>query len=333
MIIYSVRVEKGVFMRFPRQKIKGKGCYYHITNHVSGPRGALPFTEENKEVGFQIVEMLQKLYCIEVISLCWMSNHFHLIVYSPGTKPSIKKVVKRYNSFYKYEIYDHPPLDAKADPKRCDKIANKLIDISEFMRSLQQRFTCRFNKNNNRQGPLWKSRFWSCILEGPAALWECVKYVELNPVRAEIVRDPRKYEYSTWGQFGKKRNHPFYKSFVKHMERNSTRRRSKYRKDGIRISVMELFELEVKTIMDLEGWLSEDEKKKLYESAKTKGETLFNRFLIRVSNWTSGMIIGSSHFVENTAKLFYQSDFIEKKKTYGDDSLGDNLVCFHRGRA
>ena len=85
--------------------------------------------------------------------------------------------------------------------------------------------------------------------------------------------------------------------------------------------------------MDLEGWLSEDEKKKLYESAKTKGETLFNRFLIRVSNWTSGMIIGSSRFVENTAKLFYQSDFIEKKKTYGDDSLGDNLVCFHRGRA
>ena len=149
MFICSVRVKKGVCMRFPRLKIKGKGCYYHITNHVSGPRGALPFTEEDKEMGFQIVRRLLELYCIEVISLCWMSNHFHLIVYCSGKIPSINKVVKRYNSFYKHEIYDHPPLDAKADPERCDKIASKLIDISEFMRSLQQRFTCRFNKNNN----------------------------------------------------------------------------------------------------------------------------------------------------------------------------------------
>ncbi|MGB3977295.1 MAG: hypothetical protein WBM27_12940 [bacterium] len=117
------------------------------------------------------------------------------------------------------------------------------------------------------------------------------------------------------------------------MEKNSSRRRSKYSKDGIRINVLELFELEIKNILLLEGRLSEDEKKKMYESAKIKGETLFNRFLIRVSNWTSGMIIGSSSFVANTAKLFYQSDFIKKKKIFGNDSLGDYLVCFHKGRA
>lgn len=320
-------------MRFPRQKIKGKGCYYHLVNRVSGPRGALPFTEEDKKRGFQILRLLLKLFYVEVISACWMGNHFHLIVYCPGKKPPIDKVVKQYNSFYKHEIYDHPPLDAKADPKRCDKVAYKLIDISEFMRSFQQRFTCWFNKRNNREGPLWKNRFWSCILEGPSALWECAKYLELNPVRAGLVNDPQQYEYSTWGQFGREQNHPFLKYFVKHMERNSRRRRSKYSKDGKRISVLELFDLELKIIMLSEGLLPEDEKKKLYESVKSKGEALFNRFLTRVGNWTSGMIIGSSRFVETTAGLFYPSEFIQKKKkAYGNDSLGDDLVCFHRCR-
>ncbi len=321
-------------MRFPRQKISGKGCYYHLVNRVSGPRHDLPFTEEDKEMGFQLVEKLQKLYCIDIISLCWMNNHFHLIVYSPGQKPPIDEVVERYNSFYKHDIYSHPPLDVNNHPKRCNKIAKKLIDISEFMRSFQQRFTCWFNKNNNRQGPLWKSRFWSCILEGPVALWECVKYVELNPVRAGLVDDPSDYEHSTWGQFGKKRSQPFYKNFIKHMTKNSNRRRGKYKREGIELSVLELFELEVQAVMLHEGRILDEEKQNVKNLVKAREKIIFNRFLVRVSNWTSGMIIGSSRFVENTAKLFYQSEFIKKKKKgYGNNSFGDLLMCFHKGRA
>ncbi|MGB3976813.1 MAG: transposase [bacterium] len=320
-------------MRYPRHKIRGKGCYYHLVNHVSGPRHALPFMEEDKEMGFQIAKKLQKLYCIDIISLCWMNNHFHMIVYCPGNKPPLNDVVERYNSFYKHDVYGHPPLNATAQPKRCNKVAEKLIDISEFMRSFQQRFTNWFNKKNSRQGPLWKSRFWSCILEGSIALWECVKYVELNPVRAGLVDDPGNYEYGTWGRFRKKRNQPFYKSFIKHLKKNLNRRRSKFRKEGIQLSVLELFELEIKTAMLIEGRLLGEEKKKLLESVNVQEKMNFNRFLIRVYNWTSGMIIGSSRFVENTAKLFYQSEYIKKKKKgYGKNSLGDFLVCFHRGQ-
>lgn len=320
-------------MRCSRQKIKGKGCYYHIANHVSGPRNDLPFSEEDKRKGFQIVTRLQELYTIEVISLCWMNNHFHLIVYSSGKKKSISEVVERYNSFYKNDIYNHPPLNVNENPKLCYQVAEKLNDISEFMRSFQQRFSYWFNKTTNRQGPLWKNRFWSCILEGPVALWECVKYVELNPVRAGLVDDPCEYDHSSWGRFGKNKRHPFYSNFVKHMGKYSTRRVGKYKRAKSRLSITEQFDLELKTVVFLEGRISETDRKKILEEVKTKEEMMFGKFLIKVKNWTTGMIIGSANFVEKTAGLFYQTDIIEKKKKgYGRSFSGDSLVCFHRGR-
>jgi putative transposase len=320
-------------MRYPRQKIKDKGCYYHIVNHVSGPRNDLPFSEEDKTMGFQIVTKLQKLYILEVISLCWMNNHFHIILYSSGKKMPVNEVVDRYNSFYKKDIYNHPPLNINDNLERCYKIAEKLNDISEFMRSFQQRFTYWFNKKENRQGPLWKSRFWSCILEGSVALWECVKYVELNPVRAGLVDDPGKYNYSSWGRFGKNKRHPFYANFVKHMGRNSIHRTANCKRETSHLSVTEIFDLELKAIVFFEGRMSETDQKRMFEDAKAREELIFSRFLIKVKNWTSGMIIGSAKFVEKTAERFFQSEFIAgKRKGYGRSCSGDTLVCFHRGR-
>jgi putative transposase len=53
-----------------------------------------------------------------------------------------------------------------------------------------------FNIKNHRAGHLWQNRFFSCPLD-PAHLAQAMRYVELNPVRAEITASPIDYQWSS----------------------------------------------------------------------------------------------------------------------------------------
>ena len=93
---------------------------------------------------------------IEVLAYCLMSNHVHLIL---------------------------RPM--------CDKDS-----VSEFMRVLAARHTRYVNKLKSRTGTLWEGRFKCSLIDTDTYLLACCRYVDLNPVRANIVGDPKDYEWS-----------------------------------------------------------------------------------------------------------------------------------------
>jgi len=77
-----------------------------------------------------------------------------------------------------------------------------MYDLSEFMKTLKQRFSFWFNKSHERGGPLWNGRFKSVLVESPAcheqdfahnAITTMAAYIDLNPVRAGLVDDPKDY--------------------------------------------------------------------------------------------------------------------------------------------
>ncbi len=55
------------------------------------------------------------------------------------------------------------------------------------------------NRKYERTGSLWEGRFRSCIVQSEIYLLYCYRYVELNPVRAGMVRHPAQYEWSSYG--------------------------------------------------------------------------------------------------------------------------------------
>jgi putative transposase len=324
----------GLQMRGPRQKVVGIGCYYHIVNHTCGPKGSLPISEIEKEFAFDLLKKLEKLFFVEIIATCWMGNHFHIVVYFPGEADSLETVIERYNKFHKDDPYNHPCLNLEKHTEKCQKVAKNLIDLSEFMRSFKQRFTHWYNKLHDRQGALWRGRFWSCILEGPVALWDCVKYVELNPVRAGMVQEPGEYFFSSWGKKCINGVHPFEDYFYKHMTINAGIRSMQ---NGCEITqfdhIFELFSQEINEILLKEGRLSESEKHNVLRTANVRGEVPFNRYLLKIQNWTRGMIIGSCDFVEETASGFHSNDKIKRKKgVVGRSFSGDRLLSYHKGR-
>ncbi|MFT5188909.1 MAG: hypothetical protein ACI9DF_001628 [Verrucomicrobiales bacterium] len=69
------------------------------------------------------------------------------------------------------------------------------------MRELKQRFTQRYNKKAKRKGPLWDERFKSVLLENDkTVLLTMAAYIDLNPVRAGLVNDPKDYRWSGYGE-------------------------------------------------------------------------------------------------------------------------------------
>ena len=69
------------------------------------------------------------------------------------------------------------------------------------MRLLKQRFARWFNAFHKTFGTLWAERFTSVIVEGEGeALLATCAYVDLNPVRARLVSDPKDYRWSAYGE-------------------------------------------------------------------------------------------------------------------------------------
>jgi hypothetical protein len=73
-------------------------------------------------------------------------------------------------------------------------------DLSEFMKTVLQRFTRWFNRTHNRTGTLWEERYKSVIVESGIAARTMAAYIDLNPVRAGMVSDPAEYRWSSYGE-------------------------------------------------------------------------------------------------------------------------------------
>ncbi len=95
---------------------------------------------------------------IKLYAWCLMTNHIHLIV-EPGD-------------------------DAQT--------------VSELMKRLAGRQAAFVNKQEGRSGALWEGRFKASPVQRDTYLLACCRYVEMNPVRANMVSGPRQYKWSSY---------------------------------------------------------------------------------------------------------------------------------------
>jgi len=72
--------------------------------------------------------------------------------------------------------------------------------ISGLMRRLSARQGRRVNQLERRTGSLWSGRFKSSIIDSDRYLLACLRYVELNPVRAGVVSRPEEYRWTSYRQ-------------------------------------------------------------------------------------------------------------------------------------
>lgn len=69
--------------------------------------------------------------------------------------------------------------------------------VGKLMQKLGRRYVGWFNLRHGRTGTLWEGRYKSCLVDTDAYLLQCVRYIDLNPVRAGLTDDPVGYRWSS----------------------------------------------------------------------------------------------------------------------------------------
>ena len=70
--------------------------------------------------------------------------------------------------------------------------------VSSMMQSVGRRYMQYFNYQYQRSGTLWEGRYKSCLVQTEKYLMEVYRYIETNPVRANMVDDPSEYVWSSY---------------------------------------------------------------------------------------------------------------------------------------
>lgn len=69
--------------------------------------------------------------------------------------------------------------------------------VSRLMQAIGRRYVASFNARYRRTGTLWEGRFKSALVDSDRYLLTCMRYIELNPVRAGMVARPQDYRWSS----------------------------------------------------------------------------------------------------------------------------------------
>ena len=70
--------------------------------------------------------------------------------------------------------------------------------LSKTMQSIGRRYVQYFNHAYDRTGTLWEGRYKSTLIDSERYLLVCMRYIELNPVRASMVGHPVDYPWSSY---------------------------------------------------------------------------------------------------------------------------------------
>ncbi|MGR8919390.1 MAG: transposase [Gammaproteobacteria bacterium] len=70
--------------------------------------------------------------------------------------------------------------------------------VSVMMQGVGRRYVQYFNRRYGRSGTLWEGRFRANVVEADSYLLACQRYIELNPVRAGVVRTPGEHAWSSF---------------------------------------------------------------------------------------------------------------------------------------
>jgi putative transposase len=66
------------------------------------------------------------------------------------------------------------------------------------LQSVGRRYVQHFNNTYHRTGTLWDGRYRSTVVETETYLLTCMRYIELNPVRAGMVEHPAEHSWSSY---------------------------------------------------------------------------------------------------------------------------------------
>lgn len=149
--------------------------------------------------------------------------------------------------------------------------------VSRWMQQLEGEFAQAYNRRKRRSGAFWGDRFHCTMVEGGKYLWRCMVYIELNMVRAGVVKHPAEWP---WGSY---------------QEWAGVRRRYRV--------------IQQAECLSLCGAANAEAFRSQYERLI---EDRLARDMVREPEWTESIAVGSRAFVEEIAPTILSRQQLER---------------------
>ena len=273
--------------RIPRMVINDETMVYHVMSRTA--LDGFPLGNIEKDFMLDLIKRYSALYLVEILGICIMGNHFHILVKTlPEYKFTDQEIKKRYESFYGNDRVFAEGL--------IPSLRAKLSSLSEFVREIKVVFARYYNRRYNRRGYFWGDRFKSVIVDKGETLINCLAYIDLNPLRAGIVSRPEDYRWNSLGYHVQTNNRDNFlstdfglKEFKVKSEKERIRRYRRYVYEAGAVNRPE--KGKTKVIGDR---ILKKERKREFELSRN------DRFRYRTRYFTDSGVIGSKEFVSKT---------------------------------
>ena len=265
----------------------GQKTVYHVISRTA--LDGLPFKDSEKDELVRVIRRFSMVYAVEVLGFSAMGNHFHALVeVSPGAMLSDEEVRRRYMLLYtKGTEFPEGQLEA---------FRERFSSLSWYVKDIKQTFSRYYNRKKKRRGTLWGERFKSVIVEKGETVINCLAYIDLNAVRAGIVKRPEDYRWCSIGHHVQTGNRDDFLSLdfgLVEFGVESAERLKKYRK-----FLYHAGSVKKRGKAAISARVFQSEKEKNFEIDRSR------RFMSRTRYFTDSGIIGSKTFVVGTYELF-----------------------------
>lgn len=113
-------------------------------------------------------------------------------------KKKYLNLLRKYYKDYEIDIICYCIMDNHA---HLILYSANIENISTFMRKVNSIYAMYYNKKYDRVGYVFRNRFKSILILTREQLYVCIKYIHMNPVKANIVKNEDKYKYSSYNDY------------------------------------------------------------------------------------------------------------------------------------
>jgi REP element-mobilizing transposase RayT len=150
---------------------------------------------------------LSAVFALDICAYAVMSNHYHIVIHvnkATADNWTLDEVIERWHQLFSGNLLSQRYVTGyqlgTAELKTLEEIVNiwrkRLMDISWFMRILNEGIARQANEEDVCSGHFWEGRFKSQALLDEAALVACMAYVDLNPIRAKMASVPENADHT-----------------------------------------------------------------------------------------------------------------------------------------
>lgn len=212
----QVQSRQAARMGYPRKSLVclNDTPYYHVVARCVRRAWLWGFDEyagrdysHRKQWVIERLEFFAAIFAIDMCAYAVMSNHYHLVLHVDRERAlawTAEEVIERWSRLFRVPTIVKRWREGSATELEVvfalaiiERWRARLIDISWFMRSLNEYLARRANAEDKCTGRFWQGRFKSQALLDEAGLLTAMAYVDLNPVRAGIAATPEEAEFTS----------------------------------------------------------------------------------------------------------------------------------------